>query len=54
MGGTQTAQPGGETRRRRRIDNLAGPTNGLRDDVLRVLGVMKVATANQIRRAPRT
>jgi hypothetical protein len=53
MDGTQNAvtEPGGETKRRKRIDNPAGSTNGLRDDVLRVLGVMKVATADQIQRA---
>lgn len=54
MGGTQTTQitqPGGQSERRRRVDNPAGSSNGLRDDVLKVLGVMKVATADQIQRA---
>ncbi|MEV6012731.1 hypothetical protein AB0M29_38860 [Streptomyces sp. NPDC051976] len=35
----------------RRIANPRRSSNGLREDVLRVLGVMKVATADQIQRA---
>jgi hypothetical protein len=34
----------------KRKTNEAGSTNGLRGDVLRVLGVLKVATADQIQR----
>ncbi|MFD7679205.1 hypothetical protein [Streptomyces sp. NPDC060187] len=34
----------------RRTTNAAGSTNELRGDVLRVLGVLKVATADQIQR----
>ncbi|MFI9588344.1 replication-relaxation family protein [Streptomyces sp. NPDC052236] len=34
----------------KRKTNLAGSTNGFRGDVLRVLGVLKVATADQIQR----
>jgi hypothetical protein len=51
MGQAPTTQPGAETKRRKRADNPAGSTNALRDDVLKVLGVMKVATADQIQRA---
>ncbi|MCU4749905.1 replication-relaxation family protein [Streptomyces sp. G-5] len=34
----------------RRVSNPSGSSNGLRSDVLRVLGVVKVATADQIQR----
>jgi len=51
MAGTPTTQPGNQTKRRKRADNPAGSTNALREDVLKVLGVMKVATADQIQRA---
>ncbi|MFE5027720.1 hypothetical protein ACFRAO_31425 [Streptomyces sp. NPDC056656] len=34
----------------RRVTNAAGSSNALRGDVLRVLGVLKVATADQIQR----
>lgn len=52
MDGTQITDPGAEAepKRRKRIGNPAGSSNALRDDVLRVLGVMKVATADQIQR----
>lgn len=51
MDKTQTTEPGGESERRKRKDNPAGSSNGLREEVLSVLGVMKVATADQIQRA---
>lgn len=44
---TRRAASGGD----RRIANPRRSSNGLREDVLRVLGVMKVATADQIQRA---
>lgn len=50
-GSTPTTQPGDQTKRRKRADNPAGSSNALREDVLKVLGVMKVATADQIQRA---
>ncbi|WUH88678.1 replication-relaxation family protein [Streptomyces sp. NBC_00433] len=50
MAGTPITQPGEQTKRRRRAGNPAGSTNALREDVLKVLGVMKVATADQIQR----
>ncbi|MFC9626200.1 hypothetical protein ACFTXM_41670 [Streptomyces sp. NPDC056930] len=34
----------------KRKNNPAGSTNGFRGDVLRVLGVLRVATADQIQR----
>ncbi|MFJ1588542.1 replication-relaxation family protein [Streptomyces sp. NPDC088197] len=50
MAGTPITQPGEQTKRRKRADNPAGSTNALREDVLKVLGVVKVATADQIQR----